>query len=86
MLAGVLGYKIAELTMANKQIKTNVQPIVDELKIQLSAIQDKLSVQSGLTTNEIEDLKLKKETIVDLLAKFYGYNTEQINQILNTTK
>lgn len=83
LFAGILGYKLAELIMANKQIKTNVQPIVDELKIQLQAIQDKLSNTQGLTSNEISDLQLKKDTIVDLLAKFYGYSTEQINSMIN---
>lgn len=81
VVAAYLGYKLAEITIANKQIKSNIQPIVDELKTQLSAIQT--SITNSTTPEEKASLQAKKDTIINLLAKFYGYTTDQLNAIIN---
>ncbi len=81
VVAGYLGYKLAEITITNKQIKSNIVPIVDELKIQLGAIQTKLS-DSALTTDQKAQLENQKNNILGLLGQFYGYTTEQLKAIL----
>lgn len=81
VVALYLGYKIAEMTMLNKQIKSNIQPIVDELKVQLTSIQEGLN--QNITPDERAKLLAQKNNIISLLAKFYGYTTDELNTILN---
>lgn len=76
-----LGYKISEILILNKGIKSNIVPIVDELKIQLKAIQEKLN--SNLNDEQRVELEAQKNRILDLLGKFYGYTNEQLKDILN---
>lgn len=76
-----LGYKISEIIVSNKGIKSNIIPIVDELKIQLKAIQEKLN--SDITADQKVELEAQKNKILDLLGKFYGYSSEELKNILN---
>lgn len=80
VVAAYLGYKIAEITILNKQIKSNISPIVNELKVQLTAIQTSLQ---NATPEQKAKLEEQKTRIIDLLAKFYGYTTDQLNAILS---
>lgn len=80
VVAGYLGYKIAEITIQNKKISTNIKPIVDELKTQLTAIQTEL--QENLTAEQRAALEAKKASIMQLLANFYGYTVEQIQALI----
>jgi hypothetical protein len=81
IVAAYMGYKIAEVTILNKQIKSNVQPIVDELRLQLTALQN--SIQGNISPEEKAKLEAQKQNILSLLAKFYGYTTDELNAILN---
>lgn len=84
IVAAYLGYKLAEITITNKQIKSNIVPIVDELKIQLGAIQTKLEDPS-LTADQKKALQNQMNNILGLLGQFYGYTTDQLKTILNKT-
>lgn len=84
VLAFYLGYKMSEILILNKGIKSNIVPIVDELKIQLTSIQERLNMPD-ITDIEKADLEAQKNRILDLLAKFYGYTKEELNTILNKT-
>lgn len=83
VVAAYLGYKIAEVTILNKQIKSNLRPIVDELRMQLTAIQNGL--ENTISEEERAKLVAQKNNILNLLAKFYGYTTEELSSILNKT-
>lgn len=80
-IAFYLGYKMSEIAVLNKGIKSNIIPIVDELRIQLQAIQEKIN--TSLDESERAELEIQKNRILDLLAKFYGYTTEQLKTLLN---
>lgn len=80
IIAAYIGYKIAEITILNKQIKSNVQPIVDELRLQLTTIQN--SIQNASPEEKVK-LEIQKKNIVELLAKFYGYTTDELTALLN---
>lgn len=78
-----LGYKISQVVVVSKGIKDNIIPIVEELKIQLKSVQEKLSME--ITADQKIQLEEQKQRILDLLAKFYGYTSEELKNILNKT-
>lgn len=80
-VAFYFGYKMSESVMLNKRLNANILPIVDEVKIQLTAIDNKL--KESITPEERLALEAKKQRLIDLLSKFYGYTVEELNNILN---
>lgn len=75
-----LGYKIAEITIANKDIKNNVIPIVSQLQLQLTNIQNKL--KNSISEQEKIELTNQKNDIIKLLANFYGYSSTEIKNLI----
>lgn len=81
VVAFYLGYKISEAIILNKNINNNVKPIVNELKLQLAAIEEKIKSEN-ITETERAELESQRIKILDLLAKFYGYTTEELKKLI----
>lgn len=77
-----LGYKLAQYRDNQKKIADNIQPIVDELKNQLLALNTKLS-SATLTEEEKTQLQTQQNNILSLLGNFYGYTLTELKKLLN---
>lgn len=82
IVAAYLGYKIAEITINNKRIKSSIQPIVEELRIQLQAINTE--IDNSTTNEQRAKLEAQKLRIIELLSKFYGYTTDELTKLIAT--
>lgn len=68
LIAGFIGYKIAEVIILNKEIKGSISPIVNEIKIQLTIIENKLKEQNS--PDEMINLEAQRKKLVSLLKNF----------------
>lgn len=80
LLAFYIGYKVAEYKKLKQQVKSNIQPIIDELKIELSAIQD--SVTSNMSEEQLKVISDRKDKIIELLGSFYGLSKDELSKNL----
>jgi len=81
-ISAFLGYKLAEAYMLNKQMKTNVVPIVDELRKEYQSVLT--SLQNGtLTDADKAALAQRKDQIITLLGNFYGKTKDEMNKLIN---
>jgi len=76
----IFGYIIGKIVSDQKGITKNIIPLIDELKIQLKAITEKL--KTDVSNEEREQLEQKKQNILNLLSKFYGFTVEEINKMI----
>lgn len=82
IISAYLGYKLAQYRDNQKKIADNIQPIVDELKNQLMALNTKLS-SATLTDAEKKELQTQQNNILTLLGNFYGYTLPELKKVLN---
>lgn len=82
LIAAYLGYKISQYVTYSKEMKKNIIPIVDELKLELAAVEDKL--KGDLSNEERAALTDRKNKILTLLGKFFGYSQQELETLLKT--
>lgn len=81
-ISAFLGYKLGEAYTLNKSMKSNVVPIVDELRKEYQSVLT--SLQNGtLSPADQAALAARKDQILTLLGKFYGKTKDEINKLIN---